>query len=553
MNQFIVDVTKTCRKKYPQGITLQEISRDFQSEHKSMIVAAKVDHVIKDLQTKLSQYADIEFIDMESADGAEVYLRSVEFLLIVAAHELYPQAKIIVESSLGNGLFCRVLMEEQLAEKHVKQLSAKMREIVAENRPITKKTMPKEAAAQLFLKQYNTEKVKLIESLQRERVSIYCCGEYYDYLYGAKVPNTGLLDKFALDFCYGGIILRTPRPEQPDEPAPLKAQPKLAKVLREADSWADILNCDYAPILNEHIANGNIGNLIRLSEALHEKQIVKIAGQITEDLENIRLVLIAGPSSSGKTTFAQRLAIQLQVNGIKPQTISLDDYFVNREETPRNAFGEYNFESLYALDLKLFNEQLVQLLAGNEVELPRYNFINGRREANGRKIKLQPQQPIIIEGIHGLNEQLTASIPRENKYKIYISALTQLDLDAHNRISTTQSRLIRRIVRDNQFRGSDAKKTIAQWGAVRAGEEENIFPYQEDADVMFNSALIYELGVLKKYAEPLLQRVGQEVPEYTMAHRLLDFLEYFSSIDNETDIPNNSIIREFIGGSCFFD
>lgn len=551
MSNFIVDVTKTCQRKYQNGITLQEISRDFETEHSSLIVAAKVNNVIKDLQTRLSQYAHIEFIDMESPDGAEVYRRSVEFLLIVAAHELYPNVQIIVENSIGNGLYCRVIMDDKLSKEHVEQLAVKMREIVAENRPIVKKTMPKEEASKLFLKQYNTEKVRLIESLQRDQVSIYCCGDYYDYLYGAKVPNTGVLDKFELDFRYDGIIVRTPQPLQPDTPAPPKDQPKLAKVLREADSWADILNCDYVPMLNEHIARGDTGNLIRLSEALHEKQIVKIAGQITDNIDKIKLVMIAGPSSSGKTTFAQRLAIQLKVNGIKPQTISMDNYFVNREDTPCNELGEYNFESIHALDLKLFNEQLVQLFAGQEVVLPRYNFISGQREASGRKIKLQPKQPIIIEGIHGLNEQLTAAIPRENKYKIYISALTQLDLDEHNRISTTQSRLIRRIVRDNQFRGSDAKKTIAQWASVRAGEEENIFPYQEDADIMFNSALIYELSVLKKYAEPLLRQVNPEVSEYTMAHRLLDFLEYFATISNESDIPNNSIIREFIGGSCF--
>jgi len=552
MQNVIVNITRTYTKQYTKSVTLQEISRDFQNDHTTKIVAAKVDNVVKDLQTTLEQHAKVEFIDMESELGAEVYRRSVEFLLIVAVHELYPDVKIVAESMLGNGLYCRFAMNGMPDEAMVKKIERKMREIVVENRPILRKNMLKEEAERLFFKQHNMEKVKLLQSLQRERVSIYCCGDYYDYLYGAKLPDTGSLGQFALDFAYEGVILRTPSHECPNEVAPPKAQPKLAKVLREADSWADILNCDYVPMLNEHIQKGATGNLIRLSEALHEKQFVKIATQISEHIDRLRLVLIAGPSSSGKTTFAQRLAIQLKVNGVKPQTISLDDYFVDRVSTPRNELGEYNYESLYALDVDLFNAHLVALLEGETVELPYYNFVTGQREYRGRKIRLWPEQPILVEGIHGLNEQLTRAIPRENKYKIYISALTQLDLDAHNRISTTQSRLIRRIVRDHQFRASNARKTIRQWPMVRAGEEENIFPYQEEADVMFNSALIYELAVLKKYAEPLLKEVNPEFPEYTTAGRLLDFLAYFTTIENESDIPNNSILREFIGGSCFF-
>jgi uridine kinase len=530
MQDILVDITRNYQRSYEKDITLQEISRDFQSDHRTMIVAAKVNNVVKDLQTKVDRHVKIEFIDMESETGAEVYRRSVEFLLIVAAHELYPDIKIVVENSLENGLFCRIIAKKKFTADDVIRLEEKMRAIVAENRPIEKMVMKKEDAEKLFLKQLNKEKADLIKSLNRKTVSIYCCGGYYDYLYGAKVPNTGVLDKFALDFRYGGIIVRTPSEIKADCPCERREQPKLSNAFKEAASWADILNCDYVPMLNEHIKNGRAGDLIRLSEALHEKQFVKIATEITENIDRLKLV-----------------------NGINPLTISLDDYFVDRENTPRGRDGAYNFEAIEALDLKLFNEQLVTLLDGGEVELPRYNFVTGRREPSGRVIKRLPHQPIIIEGIHGLNERLTSAIPRESKYKIYISALTQLAIDEHNRISTTQSRLIRRIVRDNQFRGTDAKSTIRRWASVRAGEDENIFPYQEDADVMFNSALIYELAVLKKYAEPLLKEVSPELPEYTMTVRLMDFLEYFTVLENEADIPNNSIIREFIGGSCFFE
>lgn len=525
-----------------------------QKTHSSLITAVKINNLVRDLQTDLKDDGSekIEFIDMSQEDGAQAYQRSVLFLMMAAVNLLHPDKEMVVEHSVNNGIYCELLPKGDLTAQMAQQIEDKMRELIKAQKPIIKYSLPREDAVAMFRESQQIDKAKLIESLQQETVSLYYCGGYYDYLYGPMLYNTSVLSMFALDFYEPGLILRTPLKTAPCKVPPAMKQPKLSMILSEADRWAGILKCNYVTNLNDRISSGRIGELIRISEALHEKKIAQIADHIVEDIRRLRLILIAGPSSSGKTTFAQRLRIQLLVNGISPISISLDDYFLNRCQTPKNERGEYDFEALEALDLKLFNEHMAALLRGESVEIPSYNFSTGSREWKGNILKLDPDQPIIIEGIHGLNDRLTKSVPGDMKYKIYISALTQLAIDGHNRIPTTAARMIRRIVRDNQFRGARALKTIKQWPDVRRGEDKNIFPYQENADVMFNSALIYELAVLKKYAKPLLLKIDAGVPEYNISKRLVDFLDYFEDIYNEDDIPNNSILREFIGKSCFF-
>nr|WP_315411239.1 nucleoside kinase [uncultured Selenomonas sp.] len=539
-------------REIPAEMTLLELAQEVQKEGELLIVAARVDNVLRDLQTPVGDFHTIELVDMRSEFGRRIYRRSVLFLLIMAVQELYPEAEVVVQFAAHRGLYCALHSPFDVTESAVRELEERMREIVAENRPIIKKRLQREKVVQLFKKSEQIEKANLVMSLETEKASLYYCGEFYDYLFGPMVPATGVLDKFALDAMPGGVLLRTPEPSAPEIVPAFKAQPKFGSILMEAERWASVLHCDYVSDLNRYIRRGEVADIIHVSEALHEKKIAEIADHIASNIRELRLVLIAGPSSSGKTSFAQRLRIQLRVNGIEPVSISLDDYFRNWEDTPRTKEGAYDFENIGALDVELFNDHLVRLLNGEEVILPHYNFLTGKREAGTEHLSIAPTSPLIIEGIHGLNEMLTASVPRDKKYKIYISALTQLNIDAHNRIPTTDARLLRRMVRDYQFRGAYALKTLRQWPNVRAGEEKNIFPFQEEADAMFNSALIYELAVLKRYAVPLLEMVPRDVPEYTKANRLLDFCRCFSDITEEYDIPNNSLLREFIGKSIFF-
>ena len=539
-------------REIPAEMTLLELAQEVQKEGELLIVAARVDNVLRDLQTPVGDFHTIELVDMRSEFGRRIYRRSVLFLLIMAVQELYPEAEVVVQFAAHRGLYCALHSPFDVTESAVRELEERMREIVAENRPIVKKRLQREKVVQLFKKSEQIEKANLVMSLETEKASLYYCGEFYDYLFGPMVPATGVLDKFALDAMPGGVLLRTPEPSAPEIVPAFKAQPKFGSILMEAERWASVLHCDYVSDLNRYIRRGEVADIIHVSEALHEKKIAEIADHIASNIRELRLVLIAGPSSSGKTSFAQRLRIQLRVNGIEPVSISLDDYFRNWEDTPRTKEGAYDFENIGALDVELFNDHLVRLLNGEEVILPHYNFLTGKREAGTEHLSIAPTSPLIVEGIHGLNETLTASVPRDKKYKIYISALTQLNIDAHNRIPTTDARLLRRMVRDYQFRGAYALKTLRQWPNVRAGEEKNIFPFQEEADAMFNSALIYELAVLKRYAVPLLEMVPRDVPEYTKANRLLDFCRCFSDITEEYDIPNNSLLREFIGKSIFF-
>ena len=539
-------------REIPAEMTLLELAQEVQKKGEPLIVAARVDNVLRDLQTPVGDFHTIELVDTRSEFGRRIYRRSVVFLLIMAVRELYSETEVVVQFTAHKGLYCAIQSPFDVTESVVLELEQRMREIVAENHPIVKKRLQREEVVQLFKKSEQIEKANLVMSLETEKASLYYCGEFYDYLFGPMVSATGVLDKFALDAMPGGVLLRTPEPSAPEIVPAFKEQPKFGSILMEAERWASVLHCDYVSDLNRYIRRGEVADIIHVSEALHEKKIAEIADHIASNIKELRLILIAGPSSSGKTSFAQRLRIQLRVNGIEPVSISLDDYFRNWEDTPRTKDGAYDFENIGALDVELFNDHLVRLLNGEEVILPHYNFLTGKREVGSEHLSIAPTSPLIVEGIHGLNEALTASVPRGKKFKIYISALTQLNIDAHNRIPTTDARLLRRMVRDYQFRGAYALKTLRQWPDVRAGEEKNIFPFQEEADAMFNSALIYELAVLKRYAVPLLEMVPRDVPEYTKANRLLDFCRCFSDITEEYDIPNNSLLREFIGKSIFF-
>lgn len=539
-------------REIPAETMLLDLAQEVQQAGEPLIVAARVDNVLRDLQSPVGAFHTIELVDTRSELGRRIYQRSVVFLLILAAHEVQPDLSVIVQFTAHGGLYCALQTPSGVTKHMVREIEQRMREIVAENRPIVKKRLQREEVVQLFKQSEQIEKANLVMSLESEKASIYYCGDFYDYLFGPMVSATGVLGKFALDALPDGVLLRTPNADAPEVVPALRAQPKFGGILMEAERWANVLRCDYVSDLNRYIRRGEIADIIHVSEALHEKKIAEIADHIAANIKKLRLILIAGPSSSGKTSFAQRLRIQLRVNGIEPVSISLDDYFRNWEDTPRLPDGTYDFENIGALDVALFNDHLVRLLRGEEVILPRYNFLTGKREEGTAHLSVASTAPLIVEGIHGLNEALTAAVPREKKYKIYISALTQLNIDAHNRIATTDARLLRRMVRDYQFRGAYALKTLRQWSDVRAGEEKNIFPFQEEADAMFNSALIYELAVLKRYAVPLLEMVPRDVPEYTKANRLLDFCRCFADITEEYDIPNNSLLREFIGKSIFF-
>ena len=536
------------------GKSLIMCAKESQHLYDSLIVAAKINGEIHDLQTSYAEGDAIRFVTRDSPHGWTIYRRSVLFLLIAAVNQLEKRAEVIAKFTVNKGLYCEIKMPNAAIEPaFIEKIEAQMREMIAANLPIIKRSISRKDAIDLFRRQGRDGKVQLLSALSNETISIYTCEDCFDYLYGPMLYETGELGLFELDYEPDGVLIRTPDEMTQGHIRQRINQPKFGSILAESKEWADILECRFISDLNRMNKEHQIGELIRISEGLQEKRIAQIADHIAANQENIRIILIAGPSSSGKTSFAQRLRIQLRVNGLRPVMISLDDYFLNREDTPLNEKGEYDYESLDALDTKLFNENMLNLLAGREVQIPRYNFITGKREwKEDAFLAIQKDQPIIIEGIHGLNEYLTKAIPRINKYKIYISALTQLNIDAHNRIPTTEVRFLRRLVRDYQFRGAKALKSIRQWPDVRAGEEKYIFPFQEDADALFNSALIYEIGVLKAYAVPLLSEIKQMEEGYTEARLILRFLQYVDSIDNTDDIPNNSILREFIGKSVFF-
>ncbi|MBE0067514.1 TGS domain-containing protein [Thermoanaerobacterium thermosaccharolyticum] len=533
---------------FSEGITLEDISQNFKDMHKAKIVAAKVNNEVVDLSTKIDKDCDIEFIDMSTEEGMKVYRRSLTFVLIKAVKDILPGSKVTIEHSLGKGLYCEI-HGSTVNNKIVQTIKNRMKEIIDANYPIVKKYMDKKAALDLFMKEGLEEKVSLFKYSDRDEIPVYYCDDVVDFFYSPCVPSTGYLKLFDLLLYFPGVILLFPEPVKPDVLPTFVDVPKLASIFKEAEEWANILNICYVSFLNDMIKNGHGRELVLISEALHEKKIASIADHIYQN-KMIKLVLIAGPSSSGKTSFVHRLSVQLRVNGLKPLPISLDNYFLPRDKTPKDEFGNYNFETIDALDLELFNDQIIKLMQGEEVELPIFNFKKGVREEKGQIVQLEKNQIILVEGIHGLNERLTRDIPKDSKYRVYISALTQLNLDEHNRISTTETRLLRRIVRDNQFRSSDAEETILMWPSVRKGEENYIFPYQEDADIMFNSSLPYELPVIKRYAEPLLKDIDSDSKAFSVAQELLEVLSYFVPLEDESAIPPNSLIKEFIGGSC---
>ncbi|ACL69831.1 nucleoside kinase [Halothermothrix orenii] len=540
-------------KKYSfdKGITVEEVVKETYNGNYREVVGAIVNNEVESLNYKLNNRSQVSFLTINDESGNRIYRRSLFFLLTRVIYYLYPGAKLSIEHSLGNGIYCELNKNTPITQSDLIKIKKRMEELVRKDLPINKIKVNKDKLEKIYTEQDFYDKVKLVKQLDISQWPVYELDGFYNYFYSILVPSTGYLDKFDIHFKMPGFILLYPFPGSNKEVSRYVEQPKLASIFYEYEKWGEIINVSNVSELNEVITNNDYGDIIRITEALHEKKIALIADEITEKIDNKRVILIAGPSSSGKTTFAQRLSIQLRVNGLRPVAISTDDYFVDRDKTPRDEEGNLDFEAIEAIDLKLFNEHLVKLLQGEEVEIPIYNFKKGKREPVGRHLKIEKDQPIIIEGIHGLNERLTAVIPKELKYKIYVSALTQLNIDRHNRIPTTDNRLIRRIVRDYYFRGHDAAKTIELWPAVRRGEEKNIFPYQENADIMFNSALTYELSVLKKYAFPILKEIKSGQDGYFEAKRLLEILSCFNSLPDEKDIPRTSILREFIGGSCF--
>lgn len=539
-------------RSYDYGTKLVDIVGEFQPSYPAMIVAALVNNVFSELNYVLKQDSKVSWVDMTDQNGIRVYYRSLCLVFLKAASTVLPGSEVRFEHSLSKGIYgeIRTTDGKPLTGMILSEIEKEMKKIIDNNLPVTMEKTDLDSAIRLFKEFGHEDKVRLLRYKERPELKISYLDGYLDYFFGYTVPFTGYLKHFELRFYLPGFILRFPSREHPNEITPFREQRKLARVFYEYEKMNQYLNIEDVGSLNECIADGKAPELIRIAEALNEKKIAQIADMITAEKDRNRIILIAGPSSSSKTTFAQRLSIQLRVNGLRPVSVSVDDYFVNRSRTPLDEDGKPDFECLEAIDTALFNDDLANLVQGLPVYLPRYNFQKGERETRDVSIKIDDDQPLIIEGIHALNDRLTSEIPQDNKFKIYISALTSLNIDNHNRIPTTDNRIIRRIVRDNQFRGHDAKKTIDLWPSVRRGEEKHIFPFQEGADVMFNSALIYELAVLKVFAEPLLQKITPDMPEYAEAKRLLKFLSYFLPLDAST-IPTNSLIREFIGGSCF--
>lgn len=527
------------------GKKIQEIINEMKIESSNTIVAAIVENKIESLNYQIKKPVEIVFIDLSSELGMRIYARSLSFVFIRAAKEIIPQCSVSVEHSMAKGLYCEI-KGKTLTLDLIKKIERRMQEIIAADEPIIRKKISRQEGIELFKKENRMDIVKRLRYSSKDEECLYKCGLFYDLFDGTLVASTGYLKLFKLKFHLPGVIIQHPTHYSPNKLPEYIPQPKLANIFRESEHWGEILEVDTVGALNECIVNNKSHLLVQISEALHEKKIANIADQINERKDHGNIILIAGPSSSGKTTFAKRLMIQLMVNGLRPVAISVDDYFINREDTPKDENGNYDFEALEAIDLELFNDHLTQLIQGQEIEIPTFNFKTGKRECQGKKLKIDKTQPIVIEGIHGLNEKLTYSIPKDHKFKIYISALTQLNIDKHNRIHTTDTRKIRRLVRDYQFRGTEASETLKMWYSVRRGEEKNIFPFQEEADVMFNSSLIYELSILKNYAKPLLVKITPEDEEYIEAQRLLRFLEYFLPIESN-QIPLNSILKEFIG------
>lgn len=540
-------------RQFPKGTTFEAIAKEYQKDFDAPILIAIENGKIRELaKTVKKNDAEISFLTMRDKIGYSTYVRSATFLLVKAVSDVIgdiKKGKIKVEFSLAQGYYCSVKGDFTVTEELIGKIKARMWEMVKQNLPIEKQAYYIDKARELFAAQGMEDKEELFWYRRSSYVNIYSLDGYYDYNYGYMVPSTGCINLFEVQSYKEGILLILPTQEKPNELLPFVPREKLFATLMEAKKWAEDIGVVTVGDLNKAICEQRLQDVILMQEALQERKIAEIASEIAKR-GNVKFVMIAGPSSSGKTTLSHRLSTQLRTHGLKPHPIAVDDYFVNRELTPRDENGDYNFECLEAIDVEKFNNDMLDLLAGKTVEMPRFNFKTGQREYRGDFKTLGEDDILVIEGIHGLNDKMSHALPQESKYKIYISALTCLNVDEHNRIPTTDGRLIRRMVRDARTRGTCAKRTLEMWNSVRRGEEQNIFPYQESADAMFNSATLYELAMLKIQAEPLLFGISKEEPEYFEAKRLLKFLGYFLGIGNE-ELPMNSIVREFVGGSCF--
>ena len=511
--------------------------------------SARVNNVVEGLNFKVYHNMDVEFLDITSSSGMRTYVRSLCFVLCKAVADLYPEGRIKLQHPVSKGHYCTLEIGHEPTADEVNSIRERMQEIVRSCIPYRRHEVPTEQAARLFRQLGMNDKATLLETSGSLYTFYYTLDDTADYYYGSLLPHTGYIHLFDLIKYDDGLLLRYPDPNNPTQLNAMVRQDKMLDVFQEHSRWHDIMGVSTVGDINTACNQGYATSLINVSEALQEKKIARIAEEIHQR-GKVKVVLISGPSSSGKTTFSKRLSIQLMTCGLKPKAISLDDYFVNREDTPRDADGQYDYESLYALDLPFFNAQLQALLNGEEVELPRFNFTTGQREFNGNKLRIEENTILILEGIHALNPELTPLIPEEKKYRIYVSALTTILLDNHNYIPTTDNRLLRRIIRDYNYRGYSAEETIGRWSSVRRGEDKWIFPYQENADAMFNSAMLFELAVLKEHAMPILNRVPQNRPEYSEAYRLRRFLQYFVPVQDK-DLPPTSLLREFLGGSSF--
>lgn len=535
--------------KVATGSSLSEIFSSSGLEMDYGPVTAKVNNKVEGMDFRVYKDKDVEFLDMRSSSAVRAYTRSLFFVLCKAVHELFPDGSVVIDIPVSNGYYCDLKIGRDVTDNDAVLIRQKMQDIINAGLPICRHECPTEDAISMFTELGTMSKVKLLRTTGALYTTYYEIDGYMDYYYGTLLTNTSQLYLFGLEKYYDGLLLRTPSRDNPSQLGELIRQDKMFEIFKEHHRWQDILGMSTVGDFNEAVSNGASTDLINISEALQEKKIAHIADMIA-CRKDVRMVLIAGPSSSGKTTFCKRLSIQLLASGIKPRLVSLDDYFVDRDKTPLDDTGDYDYESLYALNIPLLNSQFNSLFAGEEVVLPRYNFQTGKSESNGKKMKLTDNEILLVEGIHALNPELTAQIPQEQKFCIYASALTTILLDSHNYIPTTDNRLLRRIIRDHKYRGVSAQETIRRWPSVRAGENKWIFPYQENADVMFNTAMLFELAVIKTQAVPLLELVPENTGEYAEAYRLRKFLKYIAAVPDR-QLPPTSLLREFLGGSSF--
>ena len=535
-----------------EGTTLEQLAKQLQKKEEPVILLAYMDGKLTELFTEIKKDCHVRFVTLKEQAGYMAYKRTATFIFLKACEDLLGKGestKIAIDYSIGNSIFCDFSsMERVVDDKFADSIQKRMEQLYESDLPITKRSLDTDQASRYFDSVGLKGKRELFKFRRESKTNIYSMDGYDNYFYGYTAPSTGYIPTFLVSAYQHGVVLQIPKRKQTEEIVPFTPQPKLFHVMQRSREWTKTMGVDTVGALNDEITYGNINHLILLQEGLQEKLLADISDEIVS--KNKRIILIAGPSSSGKTTFSHRLSIQLEIAGLTPHPVSMDDYFLDRELSPRDENGNYNFETIASLDVDLLTKHINQLLNGEEVDVPSYNFVTGKREYHGHKLKIGQKDVLVMEGIHGLNGTLTNEIPEDAKYRIYVSALNQINLDEHNRIPSSDGRLLRRIVRDAMTRGNDARETISRWDSVRKGEEDNIFPYQEEADVMFNSAQVYEIAVLKQYAEPLLFAVPKDCPEYQEAKRLLKSLEYFLNIPSEA-IPKTSLLREFIGGSCF--